>query len=369
MRSILLHSDKKIFSGDLFSSELPGLEARFAALGQPRFRAEQVFQWIHGKGVFTADRMHNLPKALRISIEKALAVFPVKMEESVCDGDRTEKFRFRLQDGAMIESVLIPGKKRLTLCLSTQVGCAMGCVFCRTGRMGWQRDLTTGEILGQFYAVRNHLEKRQSLSHIVLMGMGEPLANLEAVIPALRIMTHPLGGCLSTRRITVSTVGLPEPLKLLFQEIPVTITLSLNAADNEVRNRIMPVNRQYPLEEVLETLRNMPLPARRRYTIAYVIIQGVNDHDEDARKLVSLLHGIRCKVNLIPFNPFPGSGLKRPQETRVLAFRDFLRSRDLSAHLRVSRGAEIQGACGQLAGNHSDRVTTPSTDRRLMPWS
>ncbi len=336
---------------DFLSLELPELEGRIHALGQPRYRARQIFSWIHGKGVFRADQMNNLPGELRRRLVPFLSPLPVTLEETLEAEDGTQKFRFRLQDGASIESVAIPEEKRTTLCLSTQVGCAQGCIFCRTGRMGLRRNLRVEEILGQYYAVRSMSGWKQSITHVVFMGMGEPLANLAPTCRALKIMTHPLGCGLSPRRITVSTVGIPGALEKLFKSVPVSITLSLNGADNATRSRLMPVNRKHPIEEVLDTLKRLPLAPRRRFTIAYVLVGGENDSLQDARRLVRLLHGIRCKVNLIPFNPFPETELKRPGRADVVAFQDCLRSRGLSAHVRWSRGGEVLAACGQLAGD------------------
>jgi len=301
--------------------------------------------------VFRADEMHNLPGELRKRLAPFLSPLPVSLEETVEAEDGTRKFRFRLRDGASIESVTIPEEKRTTLCLSTQVGCALGCLFCRTGRMGLRRNLRVEEILGQYYAIRSMSAGGRDLTHVVFMGMGEPLANLECTSRALKILTHPLGCGLSTRRLTVSTVGLPGPLEELFNEVPVSITLSLNGADNETRSRLMPINRKHPIEEVLATLKRLPLAPRRRFTIAYVLIGGENDGLQDAQKLVRLLHGLRCKVNLIPFNPFPETDLRRPKEEDVTAFQEFLRSKGLSTHIRWSRGGDVLAACGQLSGD------------------
>ncbi len=333
------------------SLELPELEGRLHALGQPRYRARQIFSWLHGKGVFRAEEMRNLPGELRSRLAPFLPPLPVNLEETLDGEDGTRKFRFRLEDGASIESVAIPEEKRTTLCLSTQVGCAEGCLFCRTGRMGLRRNLRVEEILGQYYAVRAMTDGKQAITHVVFMGMGEPLANLASTCRALRIMTHPLGCGLSPRKITVSTVGIPGALEELFEAVPVSITLSLNGADNATRSRLMPVNRRYPMEEVLATLRRLPLAPRRRFTIAYVLIGGENDSLRDARRLVRALHGIRCKVNLIPFNPFPETKMKRPERADVVAFQECLRSRGLSAHVRWSRGSDVLAACGQLAGD------------------
>jgi 23S rRNA (adenine2503-C2)-methyltransferase len=344
--------------GDLLSLELPELEARIVSLGEPRFRANQIFQWIHQKGLVRVEQMGNLPRTLRSRLAEELAPFPVGLEQALLSRDGTRKFLFRLQDGLAIESVLIPEAKRLTLCLSTQVGCSMGCLFCRTGAMGWKRNLRAGEILGQYYAVRSTLEAGPGVTHFVFMGMGEPLDNLEETIRALKILSHPLGCGISPRRLTVSTVGIPGKLEKLLQEIPVSLTISLNASDNETRSRIMPINRKVSMDEVLKTLRSLPLANRRRFTIGYVVIRGINDSLKDARRLVRVLHGIRCKVNLIPFNPFPGTELGTPEPSQMLAFQALLRSKGLSAHIRESRGRDILGACGQLSGEDSATANT-----------
>jgi len=336
---------------DFLSLELPELEGRIHELGQPRYRARQIFSWIHGRGVFRAEEMHNLPGELRERLAPLLSPLPLTLEETLEGEDGTRKFRFRLRDGASIESVAIPEEKRTTLCVSTQVGCALGCLFCRTGRMGLRRNLRVEEILGQYYAIRSMSAGRTDLTHVVFMGMGEPLANLECTSRALKILTHPLGCGLSPRRLTVSTVGLPGPLEKLFNEVPVSITLSLNAADNETRSRLMPINRKHPIEDVLATLRRLPLAPRRRFTIAYVLIGGENDGLQHAQQLVRVLHGLRCKVNLIPFNPFPETELRRPKKADVNAFQEFLRSKGISTHVRWSRGVDVLAACGQLSGD------------------
>lgn len=339
---------------DLLSMELAELEAWVLSCGEPRFRAEQVFHWVHQKGVLRAADMANLPRPFRERLAAELDPPLVRLEEALVSGDGTRKYLFRLRDGLTIETVLIPDRGRLTLCLSTQVGCAMGCAFCRTGRMGLKRNLEPSEILGQYHAVRGLQECAPGVTNFVFMGMGEPLENLEGLLPVLKILTHPSGCGISSRRITVSTVGIPDGLERLLKAVPVSVTLSLNAPDDDTRSRLMPVNRRYPLACVLETLKGLPLEPRRRHTVAYVLIRDVNDSDAHARKLVRILHGIRCKVNLIPFNPFPGcGGLEGPREDRVRAFQAQLHSRGISAHIRHSRGADILGACGQLASRES----------------
>jgi 23S rRNA (adenine2503-C2)-methyltransferase len=339
---------------DLLSLELQELEGRIHALGHPRYRARQIFSWIHGRGVFRAEQMQNLPGGLRERLAPFLSRLPVALEQTLEAEDGTKKFRFRLQDGASIESVTIPEEARTTLCVSTQVGCALGCLFCRTGRMGLRRNLRAEEILGQYYAIRSMWAGKTGLTHVVFMGMGEPLANLESTCRALKILTHPLGCALSPRRLTVSTVGIPGPLEELFREIPVSLTLSLNAADNETRSRLMPINCKHPIEEVLATLKRLPLAPRRRFTIAYVLIGGENDSLQDARRLVRILHGVRCKINLIPFNPFPETKLKRPKDADVTAFQEFLR-----AAFRRSRVEWGRAPTGPVTWNSVNRVFGP----------
>jgi len=335
---------------DLLSLDLPGLETFVTDLGHPAFRARQIFQWLHARHEFYPDGMINLPGTLRAQLAGLLPPFVLEPDAVTEARDGTRKLRFPLEDGGAVESVLIPGKNRNTLCVSTQVGCRMGCRFCRTAQMGWVRDLRAAEILGQVYAVRRGAGPGEPpLTHVVFMGMGEPLDNLENTLRALRILTHPLGVCLSPRRLTVSTVGVPQAMRRLLSEIPVALTVSLNAADDDTRSFLMPVNRRHPLEELCRELRELPLPPRRRITLAYVLIRGVNDSPADARRLARRVHGIRCKVNLIPLNPFPGSELSRPEASTVLSFQEGLRSRGVSAHIRFSRGDDILAACGQLA--------------------
>lgn len=343
-----------VMKRDLLSLDLPGLEAFVADLGYPAFRGRQLFQWFHSKKVFRPEQMLNLPKPLRAQLQDLLPPFPLETQDSILGRDGTRKIRFRLvEGGGAVESVWIPGRNRSTLCVSSQLGCRMGCRFCRTAGMGWVRHLRPGEILGQVYAVAQASETQDPpVTHVVFMGMGEPMDNLENTLSALRTLTHPLGGCLSPRRITVSTVGIPEAMTRLLREIPVALTVSLNAADDRTRTRLMPYNRRVPLADLCAALQALPLAPRRRITIAYVLIGGENDRAEDARRLARLLHGIRCKVNLIPLNAFPGSDMERPGDSAVIAFQDALRCRGISAHVRFSRGEDILAACGQLASDN-----------------
>jgi 23S rRNA (adenine2503-C2)-methyltransferase len=276
---------------------------------------------------------------------------PLQVEKSE---DGTQKFLFELEDGNRIESVLIPEKKRLTLCLSTQAGCAMGCRFCLTGKMGLKRSLTTAEILNQILAVRETLPDNMSITNIVLMGMGEPLANYENILKAIGLMTHPEAFKFSSRRVTLSTVGLVPELEQLAKEITrFRLAISLNASDEETRSRLMPINRRHPLKKLLELCRKFPLPPRARITFEYVLLEGENDFPEDAKRLLKLLKGIPSKINLIPLNEAPGIPYKKPSEERIRQFQEILMEGGLTAIVRASKGADISAACGQLQGKKS----------------
>jgi 23S rRNA (adenine2503-C2)-methyltransferase len=265
--------------------------------------------------------------------------------------DGTKKFLFQLEDGNRIESVLIPDKKRLTLCLSTQVGCALGCRFCLTGKIGWKRDLRVSEILNQILAVKQTLSDKTSITNIVLMGMGEPLANYHNTIKAIELMTNPDAFKFSSRRITLSTAGLlPELEQLKKEKISFQLAISLNAPDEETRSYLMPINRRYPLRRVLETCRNLPLRSRTRITFEYVLVEGVNDSSENAKRLAKILRGIPSKVNLIPLNETAGIPFKKPSEDQIRRFQEILIEQGLTTIIRASKGAEISAACGQLHG-------------------
>lgn len=325
------------------------LEQELQEMGEPRYRAAQLFQWIYKGRAGSFEAMSNLPKALRRSLAErfTLKTLPILEEDRSQDG--TRKFLFGLEDGNQIESVLIRGEDRLTACLSTQAGCALACAFCLTGVMGFKRHLKAWEIVGQIPALQERLQGEERITHIVLMGMGEPLHNYEATVQALRIMTEKEGPAFSPRRITLSTVGFPEELKRLGEEgIGVNLAISLHAPTDDLRDRLVPINRRYPLKELLEACRAYPLPPRRRLTFEYVLLDGVNDRIEDAKQLAVLLKGLRCKINLIPLNEAPEIPFKRPSRERLLAFQQVLHDRGYTATLRESRGWDISAACGML---------------------
>ncbi|MEZ4485872.1 MAG: 23S rRNA (adenine(2503)-C(2))-methyltransferase RlmN [Syntrophotaleaceae bacterium] len=318
-----------------------------AGLGKERFRASQIMRWIYQRDATSFETMTDLAKTLRQQLlERAFVseLLPEAVEES---RDGTRKYLFRLADGESVETVRIPMEGgRATLCISTQVGCAMGCTFCHTGSFGLVRNLTTAEIVNQVCAAR----RDGPIQNLVLMGMGEPLDNLDNVVKALQIFYLPDGLEYSPRKVTLSTAGLIPQMLELGRRIKVNLAVSLNATTDEVRNQLMPINRRYPLDQLLAACRVYPLAPRQRITFEYILIRGVNDSDQDARRLVRLLHGIRAKVNLIPYNEHPGSPLKAPSAQRVEAFQTYLLSRDMVAIRRASKGQDISAACGQLKG-------------------
>jgi 23S rRNA (adenine2503-C2)-methyltransferase len=338
------------------------LESWCAEHGEVPYRARQVLAWVHRHGATRFEDMANLPKALRGRLADDFCIGRLEPTTVALASDGTRKLLFHLPAGAepvrppaAIESVLIPqvdrpegARDRLTLCISSQAGCGMGCGFCATARMGLLRNLATAEIVGQVRAGQG-LAAPERLTNVVLMGMGEPLANYDAVLAALEILTAEWGYSISPRRITVSTVGLAPAIPRFIAETRVNLAVSLHAPTDHQRERLVPVNRRYPLAALLAACREVPLPRRKRITFEYVMLAGENDADRDARALVRLLHGLRAKVNLIHFNPFPDAGFTPSAPGRVHRFQAILRQHGLSATIRESRGQDIQAACGQLA--------------------
>ncbi len=329
------------------------LSAFMDAQGLPKYRTEQLLNWIYLRYAGSLEEITEFAKDLRSRLAEISTIGSLGVVTRQRSSDGTEKFLFSLEDGQTIESVLIPDKDRLTLCISSQVGCAMGCRFCLTGAAGLIRNLRAWEIVDQILSV-NRLIAPEKVTNIVLMGMGEPLANFDEVVEALKRIVLHIG--ISKRKITLSTAGLaPKILELPGKAPDVNLAISLNATTDEVRDRIMPVNRKYPIKTLLEACRRFPLRPRRRITFEYVLIAGVNDSPADARRLVRLLRGIRCKVNLIPLNPHEGSELKRPSDAGVLAFQKILTDSTMTALIRESKGQDILAACGQLRGRHPSR--------------
>lgn len=319
-------------------------------LGLPSFRSRQLIQWIYRRWARTIDEITEFSVSLRRLLSEKAYISNLNIIERQMSKDGTEKYLFKLDDGEMIESVLIPDRDRLTLCISSQVGCAMGCKFCLTGRIGLRRNLKAFEIVDQVISV-SRLMLPKKLTNIVLMGMGEPLANFDEVVDALWRMTELMG--ISKRRITLSTSGIvPAMLDLPKRAPHVNIAISLNATTDRVRSEIMPVNKVYPLKRLLEACRSYPLESRRRITFEYILLDSVNDSQKDAERLVQLLRGIRCKVNLIPFNAYEVAGFRSPSEDKILTFQRILIDSSLTAIVRKSKGQDIKAACGQLGASY-----------------
>lgn len=320
------------------------------------YRAGQILRWIYHRGVSSFAEMTDLSKDLRAFLSDRLHITRIDAKGVQISEDGSKKYLFRLRDGQYIESVLIPEPGHYTLCISTQVGCAMGCEFCLTGRGGLVRNLEPAEIVNQVCAVKKNLDGQTPLTNIVLMGMGEPLANYRNVVQAINMITGNNGFQFSNRRVTLSTAGLVPKIDDLGRDVKVNLAVSLNAADNETRSRLMPVNRTYPIEEVLSACKRFPLPSRRTIMFEYILIAGVNDSPRDAERLAKLLKPLRAKINLIPFNPFQGTQFERPEEAVILAFQDILLSRHFTAVIRYSKGGDICAACGQLSPRSHDSV-------------
>jgi len=342
----------------LLNLDPPALEAFFQTLGERSFRARQVMQWVYQRGALEFEAMTDLGRGLRekLAATATLGLPQVVRQQQSADG--TRKLVLRLEDDRTIETVLIPDGERLTQCISSQVGCAMGCGFCRTGSGGLERNLTTAEIVGQVVLGQHLTVPSGRISNVVFMGMGEPLHNLDNVLAAFRILTADHGFNITHRRLTVSTCGVVDALPRLPPEVLASLAVSLNATTDAVRDRLMPVNRRWPIAQLLGTLATLPLPPRARYTIEYVLLGGVNDTPEDARRLVRLLSQLRCKVNLIAYNPHPESPYRAPEAEAVQRFQSYLLEKHFTAVLRRSRGQDILAACGQLKAEEARRLVS-----------
>ncbi|HTL45691.1 MAG TPA: 23S rRNA (adenine(2503)-C(2))-methyltransferase RlmN [Vicinamibacterales bacterium] len=353
---------------DIAEMELDELEQTLDALGKARFHGRQLFQWIHKRGIVDFDEMTDLGRDLRSTLATQFQVGTPIVVRKERSSDGTTKFLLRLEDGQLIESVFIPDTPSNTFCISSQVGCAMNCGFCLTGRMGIVRNLTAGEIAGQVRVLARELGMLQSRFNIVLMGMGEPLHNYDAVMKALRILADEHGLAIHPRRITLSTVGvLPALERLATEPLMPNLAISLHATTEEQRNALVPINRKYGIRELLDACRRFPIQRRDRITFEYVMLKGVNDTDEDARRLVRLLHGIRAKVNLLPLNEAAGIPYERPDDARVNRFAKILAERGVTVSVRKSRGRDIRAACGQLITESARQKTPGQILAGLMP--
>ncbi len=349
-------------SVNLLDFDPPGLANYFADLGEKPFRSQQLLKWIYQQDIDDFDEMTNLSKALRGKLaEQAVVRLPeVAMDHKSDDG--TRKFLFRLVDGNCIETVFIPESERGTLCVSSQVGCALNCSFCSTATQGFNRNLTVGEIIGQVLLAKRLLMAdgwgERPVTNVVMMGMGEPLLNFDNVISAMRLMLDDQTFGLSKRRVTLSTSGVVPEIARLKEILPVSLAVSLHAANDDLRNELVPINKKYPIKELLDACRHYVAgdSKRRRVTFEYVMLDGVNDTDADARALLKLLKRVPSKMNLIPFNPFPHTQYNCSSQERIDRFRDILHRGGIVTVTRKTRGDDIDAACGQLAGDFKDRT-------------
>ncbi len=331
---------------NFFDLTLEELERAIAALGNEKYRARQLYRWIYTRGVLDFSAMTNIPKSLRVLFSEMFSLAELKVRETVRSRDGSLKLGFLTRDGYLVESVFMPEDDRATLCLSTQVGCRMGCRFCVTGKIGFKRNLGAGEIVEQIVAAKRETG-RERINNVVLMGMGEPADNMDNVIKALDIMKDPTGLDLSYRRITLSTVGLIGGLERIRPKVA-SLAVSLNAPTDEKRTPLMPINRLYPIRDILRYVRGFKGTRRTRVTFEYVLLGGVNDSLEDAAQLADLLTGVRCKINLIPYNESPFLEFRSPSPEAVEAFQGYLLSRHYTAIVRDSRARDVGGGCGQL---------------------
>jgi 23S rRNA (adenine2503-C2)-methyltransferase len=356
---------------DLRAVMLDEAEAFAVAQGWPRFRGEQIWRWVHDKGARSFDDMTNLGRDTRARLAQTAVIGGLEIAEIQTSHDGTRKLRMVTHDGQSIESVVIPDGDKTTQCISSQVGCAVDCQFCATAKLGLRRNLDAGEIVDQVYLARRLLaedDPGRRISNVVYMGMGEPLHNYDNLVRSLRILTHDKGVGLSQRRITVSTSGLvPKLERLGGEDIRPNLAVSLNAPNDAIRDAIMPINRKWNIARLLGALRAYPLEQRRRITFEYVLLAGVNDSLGDAAQLSKLLRGIKCKVNIIPFNPHPEAPYARPSHAAVTAFQDECRRLGMPTYLRTPRGDDIDAACGQLANRSAGAPLVPLRVRKGPP--
>lgn len=347
---------------NLLGLDRKAMQAFFTSIGEAPWRADQILKWIHFNGVTDFQLMSNISKDLRNKLtEIAEVVTPQVLYEKAASDD-THKWLLRLQDGNVIETVFIPEKTRGTLCISSQVGCILNCDFCSTGKQGFNRNLTTAEIMSQLWIAVRHLSKQNGIhdhavTNVVMMGMGEPLLNFDNVLPALELMLSDHAYGLSKRRVTVSTAGVVPAMKQLKELSDCALAVSLHAPNDELRNKLVPLNKKYPLKDLMEVCRSyFKDEPRRSITMEYVMLAGVNDTPQHAKELIRLLEGVQAKMNLIPFNPFPNTDYQRSDMDTIMRFRDILMKSGLNTTIRRTRGDDIDAACGQLVGQVKDRT-------------
>lgn len=363
-------------STNLLDLDAAGLTAYFAELGEKPFRATQVLRWMHRFGQDDFDRMTDLAKSLRENLKANAAIIPPPVVSDTVSHDGTRKFLVDVGSGNAVETVFIPEAERGTLCISTQAGCALDCAFCSTGKQGFNRNLTVAEIIGQLWQANRALgynaghdsKGERIISNVVLMGMGEPLANFDNTVTALRLMLDDNAYGLSRRRVTVSTSGIVPAIDRLALACPVALAVSLHAPNDAKRDELVPINRKYPLRELMAACQRYLQHAPRDFiTFEYVMLDGVNDSEKDARELIALVQDVPCKFNLIPFNPFPNSPFRRSPMERIRRFADILMAAGIVTTTRKTRGDDIDAACGQLAGQVKDKSKRTARARAVIP--
>ncbi len=355
---------------NLFGLDRAALEAVFVANGEKKFRAAQLMKWIYHQFETDFSKFTNFSKAHRVALAEKFDIRPPEIVAEHQSDDGTIKWLLRMGEGNAIETVFIPDGKRGTLCVSSQVGCSLNCTFCATGAQGFNRHLTTAEIIGQVWLAARQLGQsttNRRLTNIVMMGMGEPLANYDNVLPALNIMRDDFGFGLANKKVTVSTSGLVPQIDRLKQDADVSLAVSLHAPTDDLRNRLVPLNKKYPIDVLLAACKRFIEGKRKaRITFEYTLIGGVNDRPEHARALVRLLSQVPCKINLIPFNPFPGNNFRRSSPDSIERFRQICSASGIVTTVRKTRGDDISAACGQLAGKFTDRTRRSLGVRRVL---
>ena len=334
------------------------LKVFFSELGEPEYRAKQLLSWIHQKGVTDFDLMTDFNKNLRNELKSISIIKPPEVYKVYLSNEGTKKYLIKLDSGSIIEMVIIPEKNRRTLCVSSQAGCALQCSFCATGAQGFDQDLTSDEIIGQLWLANFNEENSKSITNVVYMGMGEPLLNYEAVLESAKIMKHQNSYGLSKKRITISTSGIAPKINKLSEDIDVSLAISLHAPDDKLRDQIVPINKKYPINSLMQACKDYlsNFESKKNITMEYIMIDGVNDSMNHAKKLATLLSNISCKINLIPFNSFKGSDYKRSKESSMKSFKNYLMSKGFVTTLRVTRGDGVDAACGQLVGELSNAI-------------
>lgn len=357
---------------NLLNYTLPKLEEYFLEIGEKKFRARQVFRWLHLYGAETFAEMTDLAKSLRAKLEETALIEAPKLVSENNSSDGTRKWALEVGSGNKIETVFIPDAERGTLCVSSQVGCALECQFCSTARQGFNRNLSSGEIVGQLWWANKRLGRdpkgEKLITNVVMMGMGEPLANYDNVVDAMRIMLDDNAYNLSKKKLTLSTSGIIPGLDKLADDCPVSLAVSLHASNDEVRNEIIPLNKKYPIKQLIEACKRYLAKSPKDYvTFEYVMLEGVNDDVEYAWELTRLMRGIKCKFNLIPFNPFPNSGFTSSSWSQILKFQKILQNSGYITTVRKTRGDDIDAACGQLVGKVNDKTKRQEKWRNYIP--